>query len=817
MSRRVVTAVLEIVVLAGWLAAPAHAALNQLAYYHLGESDAGAAAGGTVSTTVESLGLTPGVDMTPLLSTTDLKYSSDTPTGITSSLSIAFDGGQESLFSTATLWYPGGGNFRWGMEAFLKPDPSLAGTESVFFTNGAQFSMGMTADGFFYVNTTGPGTTPVKYGQWQHVAFFTTGSFWQIYVDGVAQFATLPNFDFGAPSGVATLGSDNVSSPETSYTGLIDEHRVFTWAGAFNPNDLLWFQGRKAGDVNEDGLVNSADYNIWRANAGVDLTPLTALQGRALGDLNGDRQINLVDFGLIKSNKSPGASLGIPEPTAAALLLVGIGAVALRRRRRHGARAFTALALLGLSAVILPAPTASAQGVAVWGGGSGNWNDANWTGGTGPGGRPDDGDSITLPPTTGTITVNSDIGLLFDALIQQGGLLDITSTGSLDLNGNLENGRGAAPNGGEVRVAGELNIGGELDVAYDTLGRVGVSGSGVVNITGNMDTWWADGAVVDLTGGSTNITVGGTYFYGPAATINANISSAAFAPIKVNTSLNIQGGTLNVNFTNGFTPAPGSSWTLFDAAARTGAIVNVNGDVNGNDLAPGTRVSVNYGAGGTLGQVATINYNTTLNLKVDVGTGAITIENPFAGATAMNIDGYIIRSASNGLVPASFTGVGSPGWLPGTAPSQSAKLISETNFNGSLSIAQGASYPLGTIFANGGTQDLSFEFHLATGETLPGTVQYVGTPGFAADFNSNGVVDGADLALWKIGFGKAAGAVKSDGDFNVDGRVDGADFLGWQRQFGSGAPPVAAVPEPGSLILLAMSSLAITALRTRSA
>jgi hypothetical protein len=183
----------------------------------------------------------------------------------------------------------------------------------------------------------------------------------------------------------------------------------------------------------------------------------------------------------------------------------------------------------------------------------------------------------------------------------------------------------------------------------------------------------------------------------------------------------------------------------------------------------------------------------------------------------MNIDGYIIKSASNSLLPGSFTGVGSPGWLPGTAPSQSTKLLSETNFSGSLSIAQGGSYPLGAIFANGGTQDLSLEFHLATGETLLGTVQYVGTPGFAADFNSNGFVDGADLALWKIGYGKTTGAVKSDGDFNVDGIVDGADFLGWQRQFGSGTPPISAIPEPGSLLLLTMASLAIAALRKQRA
>ena len=809
MCRRSVSAAIGVTIVVCWLVTPIHAALNQFAFYHLGEADAGAAAGGTVTTTVESLGLTPGIDMTPLLGTTTLKYSSDKPSYSTSTLSIAFDAGDETLNSTATKWYEPTGGFRWGMEVFMKPDASMVGRESVFFTNGTQFKMGITPEGFFYVNQTGPGTTPVQYGQWQHVAFITTGSVWQIYVDGVAQFATLPNFSYGAPGGIATLGSANAAEVETSYTGLMDEHRVFSWTGSFNPNELLWYSGRKAGDVNEDGLVNADDYNIWRANVGADLTPLTALQGRALGDLNGDRQINLADFGLIKSNKSPGAVFEIPEPASAALLLAGIGAIALRRRRRVVSRNVTTLALLGfIAAFAAQASTASAQAVATWGGGSGNWNDANWSGGSGPGGSPAAGDSITLPSTTGTITVSSNLGSQFNALVQQGGILDITAAGVLDLAGNLENGRAPTPNS-EVRFAGQLYVGGEIDVAFDVAGRVRVLGSGVVNVTGNMDTWWTGAATVDLTGGSTDITVGGTYYYGPGATINANINSAAFAAVKVPGTLSIQGGTLNVNFTDGFVPTSANSWTLFDATASAGAITNVNA----NGLAPGTRLAVNYGDGGTLGKVVTIDVDSTLNLKVNQSTGVITLENPSAGATTMNIDGYIIRSASNSLVPGSFTGVGSPGWLPGTAPSQSSKLISETNFNGTLSVAQGASFPLGAIFAGGGTQDLSIEFHLGTGETLLGTVQYVGTPGFAADFNSNGFVDGADLALWKTGYGKTAGVVKSDGDFNLDGRVDGADFLGWQRQFGSGTPPIGAVPEPASLILLTMASLAIAAAR----
>ncbi|WP_428308268.1 dockerin type I domain-containing protein [Lacipirellula sp.] len=88
------------------------------------------------------------------------------------------------------------------------------------------------------------------------------------------------------------------------------------------------------------------------------------------------------------------------------------------------------------------------------------------------------------------------------------------------------------------------------------------------------------------------------------------------------------------------------------------------------------------------------------------------------------------------------------------------------------------------------------------------------------DFNGNGVVDGADLAVWKTGYGTSGVASHAQGDASGDGRVDGADFLVWQRQNGSvGAPPAAAnVPEPASGLLLAAGlSVAISRRRASKA
>jgi hypothetical protein len=86
-------------------------------------------------------------------------------------------------------------------------------------------------------------------------------------------------------------------------------------------------------------------------------------------------------------------------------------------------------------------------------------------------------------------------------------------------------------------------------------------------------------------------------------------------------------------------------------------------------------------------------------------------------------------------------------------------------------------------------------------------------PSPAADFTGNGVVNAADLANWRQGFGTAAGATKMQGDANSDQDVDGADFLKWQEQTtnaGAASPLGAAVPEPATA---ALASLAVCWIR----
>jgi len=85
------------------------------------------------------------------------------------------------------------------------------------------------------------------------------------------------------------------------------------------------------------------------------------------------------------------------------------------------------------------------------------------------------------------------------------------------------------------------------------------------------------------------------------------------------------------------------------------------------------------------------------------------------------------------------------------------------------------------------------------------------TPG---DFNVDGLVDAADLAAWRAGFGTAVDAARIDGDADLDDDVDGADFLLWQRNLGTAdATPSHAVPEPTAFQVTLLAFAVVLPLR----
>jgi hypothetical protein len=82
-----------------------------------------------------------------------------------------------------------------------------------------------------------------------------------------------------------------------------------------------------AGDANNDGQVNGADYAFWAANYGANNA--TWLQG----DFNGDAQVNGADYAIWAANYGTGSGTSAtPEPISMIILAIGGGLVALKRR-----------------------------------------------------------------------------------------------------------------------------------------------------------------------------------------------------------------------------------------------------------------------------------------------------------------------------------------------------------------------------------------------------------------------------------------------------------------------------------------------------
>lgn len=96
------------------------------------------------------------------------------------------------------------------------------------------------------------------------------------------------------------------------------------------------------GDANDDGTVNTADFDIIAANYGQ-----TSGVNWNSGDFNNDGTVNALDFNAMATNwgdsvtdSQPAAALGaiVPEPSAALLLLSGASILLTTHRRRKAAR-----------------------------------------------------------------------------------------------------------------------------------------------------------------------------------------------------------------------------------------------------------------------------------------------------------------------------------------------------------------------------------------------------------------------------------------------------------------------------------------------
>jgi hypothetical protein len=127
----------------------------------------------------------------------------------------------------------------------------------------------------------------------------------------------------GTTFGAGIVGTDikfNGGFATVNYASDGNGGGVVTLTGIFSNPTL-------AGDANNDGQVNGADYAFWAANYGANNA--TWLQG----DFNNDGQVNGADYAIWAANYGTGSGTSAtPEPISMIILAIGGGLVALKRR-----------------------------------------------------------------------------------------------------------------------------------------------------------------------------------------------------------------------------------------------------------------------------------------------------------------------------------------------------------------------------------------------------------------------------------------------------------------------------------------------------
>ncbi|MGD9637213.1 MAG: S8 family serine peptidase [Pirellulales bacterium] len=203
------------------------------------------------------------------------------------------------------------------------------------------------------------------------------------------------------------------------------------------------------------------------------------------------------------------------------------------------------------------------------------------------------------------------------------------------------------------------------------------------------------------------------------------------------------------------------------------------------------------------------DFGSTTGTATDLGTVSTSASRNGVVGTVADLDYFSFVAGKSGTIQLQTTASHYlvPEW---TVRNSSGTLIA-SQVGGSVSFAavsgQRYYFALGT--------DEGIGRYAATVGFGPGT-------GISGDYNGNGRVDAADYTIWRATLGSTTDR-RADG--NGDGKVDTADYSYWKQRFGQSSGSAAysitsdglqlRVPEPATVGLLGMASLAVALFRIR--
>ena len=250
-----------------------------------------------------------------------------------------------------------------------------------------------------------------------------------------------------------------------------------------------------------------------------------------------------------------------------------------------------------------------------------------------------------------------------------------------------------------------------------------------------------------------------------------------------------------------------------------------------------------------IGAFALVPDTEEMTLLVDTTTGIVSLQRPVSDDRT--IDFLRVSSPGGGLLGSGYLGLGSTDELPAggelggggwdLAPSNDGNtydkreyyaFTSEGSLGNSTITTSGDLLPLGLFYdTDQDLQDLVLYYDQvdpSTGEYLSQSIilgvyiDYVESTGLPGDYNSDGNVDLADYTVWRNNLG-GDGTALPNRSVALDGSAIGQlDYMVWKANFGAsssglGSLAGASVPEPTSIVLLAMMGLAGLAYRTNKA